>query len=205
MGDRKPLFSIIRANERALMSAIEILRDGVKVREISNRIWKISHEEGYGVLTDLGGHEIKRNVLHAGLFIPNSPFNVKENRKIKKGMILAIEPFLVTSAVDSNTTPLYNATYIFSLANKRKIGPEGFLSKIYRKYGTLPFALRWLIRSRNTNTKYVQKIKRILNNLENKGIIVSYPVLVDSHGFWVSQFEHTVLVKEASAEILTQC
>ena len=85
IGGGKVLSRIIKANKRILEEVIEIMKDGIKVKEISKKIWDLSHELGYGVLVDLGGHELRRGILHAGLFIPNHPRVVgKWNKKLRE-------------------------------------------------------------------------------------------------------------------------
>lgn len=207
VGGGKDLVRLIRANKNVLYSAIETIKDGVRVKEISEKIWKISHEFGYGVLVDLGGHEMRKGVLHAGLFIPNHPKAVgRFNKKLKKGMIIAIEPFLTLSNYDSFTDPISDQKYIFSINSRVKEGivnKDKILRYLYNRFGKLPFALRWIFRSKNVTAREINKLLRILNNLEEKNLLISHPVLVDHNGYWISQFEHTVLVKRGSSVVLS--
>ena len=207
VGGGKDLARIIRANKEVLESAIDYIKDGTRIKDISNKIWKLSHEFGYGVLVDLGGHELKRGILHAGLFIPNHPKSVgRKNRKLKAGMIIAIEPFLTLSKNDSFTDPIFEQKYIFSITNKVK---EGVLNKdkilryLYNKFGRLPFALRWIFRGKNVTARELNKLLKILHKLEEKNLLTSHPVLVDHNGYWISQFEHTILVKRNSSKVLS--
>jgi len=207
IGGGKVLSRIIKANKRILEEVIEIMKDGIKVKEISKKIWDLSHELGYGVLVDLGGHELRRGILHAGLFIPNHPRVVgKWNKKLREGMIVAIEPFLVLGNSDSFTEPLLDKKYIYSLSkkvNKNALKLNKALRYIYLRFGMLPFALRWLHGLINKKKKRIKEIINLLHELEKKKLLVSYPVLVDHNGYWISQFEHTILIKKSSAEALT--
>lgn len=203
VGGNRKLYRIVKAAQRTLNEAIELIRAGITVREISEKIWLTSHEMGFGVLTDLGGHEIRRGILHAGLFIPNSPSTVRKNRKISAGAILAIEPFLVLSYNDSETIPVQKAKYIFSLARKIDNTKDDFLKMLYEKYGLLPFALRWIMGSSAISKGKVKKMQTVLDTYEKRRLIHSYPVLVDKNGYWVAQFEHTLRVKKSSVEVLT--
>lgn len=206
-GGGKVLSRITKANKGVLEEVIEIIKDGVKVKEISKKIWNLSHELGYGVLVDLGGHELRKGILHAGLFIPNHPRVVgRWNRKIKEGMIIAIEPFLVLNSNDSFTKPLFDKKYIFSVSktvNEKALKTNETLKYIYMKFGKLPFALRWLPSLIKNKKSGIKEITSLLNNLEKNKLLLSYPVLVSHNGYWISQFEHTILVKKSSAEILT--
>ncbi len=200
----KYLHRLVKANMEVLDSVVEIIKDGIKLSQISRFIWEKSHEAGFGVLVDLGGHEIKKHVLHAGMFIPNSPKVLRRDRKIKEGMIIAIEPFLVSSANDSYSIHVHDRVYIFSIKQKLVAKKDRFLASIYKNFRTLPFALRWLISSHYGSHKYVSILEKKLMYLMSKGLINGYPVLVDAKGNWVSQFEYTVLVKKSSAEVLTK-
>ena len=194
--------AIMDVNREALYNAIEVIRDGVRLREVSEVIWKTAHEHGYGVLTDLNGHEIKRYNLHAGLTVPNTPKNLDflglgKGPKLKEGMVIAIEPFLIPSKNDSETDPDYTRTYIFSLNKSKKNGL--IYKKLYSRFGPLPFALRWLIKDRNQ----VKPIIKLLNDLNKKKLLNVYPTLIEVKNRNVTQFEHTVLVEKSSATILT--
>jgi len=202
VGGNKRLYELVKANEEVLEEAIETIRDGVRVKHLSKVIWESSHERGFGVLKDLGGHEIRRGVLHAGLFIPNHPKALKQDRKLRAGMIIAVEPFLVLSANDSVTAPIREA-YIFAIKKDPTVTGDRFIQRIYKQYSSLPFALRWLVGNKVSNKKYVRSVLNTLAQYEKRGIINSYPVLVDSNGYWVAQFEHTLLVKKSSVEVLT--
>ena len=195
----KKVRELIKATQDALYKAIDMIKDGVRVIEVSKQIWKTAHEYGFGVLVDLGGHNLKRWILHGGITIPNAPSRDFINRrKLRKGMVVAIEPFLVNNSKDSETEAL-PYEQIFSIIPSTKIKESKFLEFIWRRYRTLPFALRWLAKKESTFTKVEKLVKYYLN----QGHIVGYPALKDVKGNLVVQFEHTVYVKDNSAEILT--
>ncbi len=208
VGGGKALSRIIKANKQVLENVIEIIKDGVKIKDISRVIWNTSHEFGYGVLVDLGGHELRRGILHAGLFIPNHPRMIgRANKKLREGTIIAVEPFLVLNSNDSFTEPLINKRYIYSIGksvNKNILSTNKILKAIYTRYGMLPFALRWFYKLFSKGRKRSKEIDNLLRTFEKRKWIVSYPVLVDHKGYWISQFEHTILVKKSSAEVLTE-
>ncbi len=194
---------IMDANKEALEKAIEVIKDGVRVRDVSEVIWKTAHEHGYSVLTDLNGHEIKRYNLHAGLTIPNTPrsldfLGLNKGPKLREGMVIAIEPFFIPAKTDSETEPDYTKTYIFSLRKMKK--PSGLIyKKLYATFNGLPFALRWLIKKKNQ----INSALKILNELDKKKLLNAYPTLIEEKNRNVTQFEHTVLVGKSSATILT--
>jgi methionyl aminopeptidase len=194
---------IMKAAMEALQVAIDMAKDGVRVGELSAVIHKVAHDRGYGVLKDLNGHEIKRYNLHAGLTVPNTPkvlelVGLKLGPKLKEGMVLAIEPFLITSQHDSETNPDYKMAYIFSLRGDGKKGGLVY-KRLYGAYKGLPFALRWIVK----NKSGVKKVLTLLGGLEKKNLLHVYPALIEVKGRRVVQFEHTILIKKSSAEVLT--
>lgn len=201
--DNKAAGEIMKAAVESLQAAIDMAKDGVRVGELSAAIHKTAHDRGYGVLKDLNGHEIRRYNLHAGLTIPNTPkvlelVGLKLGPKLREGMILAIEPFLITSQHDSETNPDYKMAYIFSLKGDGKRGGLIY-RKLYGVYKNLPFALRWLVK----NKSRVKNVLTLLGKLEKKNLLHSYPTLIEVKGRRVVQFEHTILIKKSSAEVLT--
>lgn len=192
---------ILKAGEEVLNVAIEKIRDGVRISEISKEIYNKAKELGYGVLIDLNGHSIERYKLHSGITIPNTPSAISlldrtRSPKLKKGMIVAIEPFLVSSKKDSRTIEDKSRAYIYSL---RENGSGLAYKKLYGLFRTLPFALRWIVKKRSQ----LKPTVKLLNSLAKKGYLNVYPTLVDRSGNIVVQFEHTILVKDSSAEVLT--
>jgi methionyl aminopeptidase len=82
---------VARAARAALEAAMHVVKPGVSVREIGKEISRVAKEYGVKPVSNLGGHQISRYVLHAGLFVPNVP---EGNATIEEGMIIAIEPFM---------------------------------------------------------------------------------------------------------------
>ncbi len=60
---------------------------------------------------------------------------------------------------------------------------------------TLPFALRWVY------DQFGESSVRALNELERRGVIEGYSTLIESSGSYVSQFEHTIVIKNGKALI----
>lgn len=193
----KRIQQFINATKEVLEEAIENVKAGIRVGKIGEIIWKKAHELGFGVLRDLGGHLVKAWNLHGGITIPNIP--KKMSPKLKEGYIIAIEPFLVFSKEDSITSPNFDNIHIYSICD-----PSGdkILEKLYSVFRSLPFGLRW-IRRANTDIKFRETLHRILIERSYKGSVRVYPTLIEVNGRDVAQFEHTILVKKNSTEILT--
>ena len=194
--DRK-LELLVKVTKEALLRAIETIRDGVSLGEIGRVIWEVAHEQGFGVLRDLGGHQINRWQLHAGITIPNVPRRFTP--KLREGMIIAIEPFLIAAPEDSRSKSDMSHINIFSIVNPHN---DRILGLLYSKFKKLPFALRWLKKAKE-DMKFYRSMYRYLLERHMEGKVAIYPALVEIRGRWVAQFEHTVLVKTNSAEILT--
>jgi len=202
IGPRNKISSqLLKAGEEVLLAGIDVIRDGIRVGEITKAIHNKAKELGYGVLVDLNGHSIERYNLHSGITVPNSTlalsmFGLSKGPKIVKGMVIAIEPFLVATKSDSSTIEDRRKIFIFSLNDK---GEGIAYKKLYKIYGKLPFALRWIVKKRSQ----LKSVIKILNQLIRKGYLRGYPTLIEKRGNIVVQFEHTVLVKNSSAEVLT--
>lgn len=62
---------------------------------------------------------------------------------------------------------------------------------IDNNYSTLPFCQKWLYETNNT-----YNYDNILKKLEKKKILQSYPPIYDIDGSIISQFEHTIFIKD---------
>jgi methionyl aminopeptidase len=186
---------LLLATNEALENAISVIREGVEIRKIEEEIQNTIEKYGFKPISNLGGHEIKKYILHTGLFISNSKTN--NTQKLKEGMIIAIEPFATDGVGYVRES---DEVQIFSLINPNKntrIGRE-VLNYIKNNYGPLPFAERWIIKKFG-----VFKARSSLYDMLKNEIIGEYPVLVEKPGSFVSQFEKTVLVTKDGCEILT--
>lgn len=190
---------LINAAKSALEAAITNFRAGISIGEIGKIIEKTIKTQGYKPIRNLGGHLIKRYELHAGIFIPN----VYERGigVIQSEAVYAIEPF----ATDGGGEVIEGKDItIYSLKNPNAKGisdkEKEMLQYIYAHFNYLPFSERWL-KEFSTN---VDELRNILKNLVKKGGLRSYPILVEIKKGMVSQFEHTVIVKEKSVIVSTR-
>ncbi len=186
---------LLLAAYEALENAISVVKEGIEIRKIEEEIQNTIEKYGFKPISNLGGHEIRRYILHTGLFISNSKTN--NTQKLKEGMIIAIEPFATDGLGYVRES---DEVQIFSLINPNRntrIGRE-VLKYIINNYKNLPFAERWIIKKFG-----VFKARSSLYDLLKNEIIGEYPVLVEKPNSFVSQFEKTVLVTKDSCEILT--
>jgi len=187
---------LVKASKEALEEAIKVIHSGVTLAEIGEAIKNRISSYGFAPIRNLSGHALGEYNVHASPSIPN--FNTGDKTELKKGQVIAIEPFATTGAgivIDTS-----NPT-VFSMIEKRPVRDmisRQILGFIDENYSVLPFAKRWLA------TKFPPlRVNLALRQLTQVGAIRAYPPLAEKNKGLVSQFEHTVLVDE-KAEILTK-
>ena len=194
-------YKLVKASRSALDAAIQIVKDGVKVSEVGKVIEKEIIEMGFQPIKNLAGHVMERYNLHTGISIPNVSTKLSLlSPKFKEGMIVAIEPFATTGrkgiVVD---TP---EAYIYRLIKSNYTGTRTerkIASYVYRRFKSLPFALRWM-----KNIIQAKKSYEAFQHLLKEKVLHKYPVLKDADNGVVSQMEDTLIVKKNSCEILTR-
>ena len=165
--------------------------------EIDGKIYQLT------TMHDLSGHMIDKYEIHAGKAVPNISINYP--LRMKPGEFYAVEPFITTgkgetiiSGENSHFMLSKNHSNINSKLDKNE---KTLYDIIKHNYLTLPFCQRWLHElelSDNSN------IDHILKNMENKKILSSFPPLNDIDNSIISQFEHTIYVKENGIINLTK-
>ncbi len=186
---------LIKAATKALENAIDIIKPGIRINEIGNVVQDTIESYSFKPISNLTGHQLEKGNLHSGFSIPSVksiPF--AQRAKIKKGMILAIEPFSTNGSagyiVSSGSALIYSATG----------NPRSEIGKLLvNYYGKLPFSLRsaeqCLLKEKINHTD--------LGTLLDEDQFNSYKPLVEkSHGL-VAQAEHTVVVTSKGAKIIT--
>ena len=196
LGKGKRAFSLIAAAEKALEAAIEVIKPGTKIAEVSEAIGNEISAAGFQPVKNLTGHTIERYNLHAGVSIPNyRRSSVRPSPKLKEGMIVAIEPFTTIGdgwvVHSSPPKPL-----IFSLRSMKKKNED--LKPIENHYGQLPFALRWLRKD-----KISLSFKK-LKEFEKQRLIHSFPPLKEQSVAVVAQAEDTILVTSNGSKVTTR-
>ena len=214
---------LVQAVELALENAIAAIKPGVGVGEIGAIIEETAEAAGFKPISNLTGHSLARWKLHAGITIPNVrewickkcgkvyrrlPTGAKcdkcdeivtePEQKIKKGDVLAIEPFVTSGAGEvEDQAEIFIFRFLGPQPVQRRMTME-LLRDIGRLYGTLPFAERWL----------AERTSRIrlqigMRDLMNSGAVHPYHVLKDREDGPVAQAEHTVIVTDKGCEITT--
>jgi len=155
------------------------------------------------IMRDLSGHNIKPYYIHAGKAVPN--INIYYPIRMQENEFYAIEPFITTGLGKSiykepNSHYMLNDKYDkyeLNLLENEKI----FLEYIKKTYSTLPFCQRWLFEIIDPT---IYCINDILKSLSKKKILNEYPPIYDIEGSIISQFEHTIYIKENGIINLTK-
>lgn len=187
---------LIEAAENALKRVIKLIRAGIKVSEVGYVINEVVSRYGFKPIKNLSGHEIGRYVLHTGTSIPN--IKTKETTKLENGKTYAIEPFVTLGAssglvINSGSVNIFSIPAESNINSRLSLEELDFLKKLREKTKGLPYTLRWIEKEH----------WQIHEKLLRRGIIRSYPVLVEKSGLPVAQAEHTVLVHEDGCEVIT--
>jgi len=169
---------LIKACEEALENAIYSIRENVQTKAIGKVIEETIKKSGFNPVTDLTGHNLERYKLHAGVTIPN--YSSFFSQKIKKDMVLAIEPF----ATSGRGNIKYGNPHIYAV---RRGSKTKVTEKLRERFGDLPFARRWIPEIRNDDLKGLRE----------------YAELIEAGGEIVVQAEHTVIVNERGCEVIT--
>jgi len=189
---------IVKAAEEALENAIKMIKPGVGVGEIGGTIEETI--KGYGLLpiSNLSGHMIKSNELHAGVEIPNIKTN--DPYKFKEMDIFAVEPFATNGTGYVEDLDEVGIFSIYSPSKVRMRQSRKIVEYVLKNFGMLPFAERWVRKEFKSKLLVSAALKELLQNHFIRG----YPVLREVSRGLVAQAEHTVLVTAEGCEVLTK-
>lgn len=94
---------LIDVTTAALAAAIAVAVNGNRIGDISAAIGQVAHTAGYSVNTDFGGHGVGR-VMHGEPHVPNNG-RAGRGYKLKPGLVIAIEPWLMHTTDQIYTDP----------------------------------------------------------------------------------------------------
>lgn len=187
---------LIEASRKALEEAIAIMGPNSNLATVGGVIESVINKYGYKPIRNLTGHLIERNVLHAGISVPNVNQRIMQRPRI--GQVFAIEPFATNGDGHVVSGPTGNIYHFQRDRPQRLPDARRLLHTIGNKYPHTPFAERWLARDGHERT--AASIQFLLKSVAIK----SYPQLIESGHGMVSQHEHTVLITEDGCEVLTK-
>lgn len=185
------------APREAVMKAMELVKPGVNTSALSKVIEDTVKSFKYRPIKELTGHSILPWLVHGDKKVSNVATD--HGDPIEEGDILAIEVFASTGEGTVHATP--NA-YIYSVdptsgrVPLRSKTSRRILGIVSNEFKTLPFSRRWI-------TDKIRSAAFGLRELTRVGKLEEYHVLSEKKGFYVGQFEHTVLVTADGYELLT--
>jgi len=186
--------NLIKASEKALEIAIKTIKYKVTLNEIGKAIQNEIESCGFSPITNLSGHSIEQNELHAGITIPN--IENSSMTKLEEGTY-AIEPFVTKGSgkvYDGKPSGIY---ILKDYKNARSQTAREILQFIIEEYKTLPFCSRWLVKKFGTKALFG------LRELENNGNLYHFAQLVEFSHSKVAQSEHTILLKKDKKIVTT--
>ncbi|WZZ40576.1 hypothetical protein YC2023_036835 [Brassica napus] len=173
-------------------AAIQEVMESYEV-EINGKVYQVKS------LRNLNGHSIGRYQIHADKSVPNVKGG--EQTKMEEGELYAIETFGSTGkgyVRDDLECSHYMKNFDVGHVPLRLPRAKQLLATINKNFSTLAFCRRYL--DRLGETKYLMALK----NLCDSGIIEPCPPLCDVKGSYISQFEHTILLRQTCKEVISK-
>ncbi|KAH8511411.1 hypothetical protein H0E87_008827 [Populus deltoides] len=173
-------------------AAIQEVMESYEV-EINGKVFQVKS------IRNLNGHSIGPYQIHAGKSVPIVKGG--EQTKMEEGEFFAIETFASTGkgyVREDLECSHYMKNFDVGHIPLRLPRAKQLLATINKNFSTLAFCRRYL--DRLGETKYLMALK----NLCDSGIIQPYPPLCDVKGSYVSQFEHTILLRPTCKEVISR-
>ena len=191
---------LVNIAELTLSEAIKVAKFNTKSSEIGKTIENTITNNGLKPIQNLSGHSLDQYIVHAGKSIPNiktlgSSFSLVNNQSY------AIEPFVTTK---DGLGIVYEGKIknIFSLISRKPTkdkDSDDFISYLWNRFKTLPFAMRWLVKDYDE-----PELRKTIDHLIKRKNIRSYPILVEGNNKIVSQAEHTIFIKDNLSYVITK-
>lgn len=178
--------NLVKAVNEATEIGIKNAGIDVDINDWAQSIKEVMNAYHINPITNLGGHNIQKGIIHGGIFLPSVPSDNLVYKRMDEG-IYAIETF--GSTEDDYVNEIGEPT-IFRIkpninTNLKLDSSKKALSIIKRKCGTLPFTNRYISEIQNCHTQ--------LNILEKNDVLFSYPPLCVKNGY-TAQYEHTISI-----------
>ena len=90
---------LMEVTQKCLAAGIEACKAGGRIADISNAVYSLARENGFGVVYEYCGHGVGLDV-HEEPSVPNFPARRGPNPRIVPGMVLAIEPMITLGTDD---------------------------------------------------------------------------------------------------------
>lgn len=179
---------MVKAAQNALKSAIKLVRPGTPLWQLGEAQYSEAEALGFTTVKNLSGHSIERYKVHAGVSIPS--FNNKDKTELKEGWQIAIEPFVTDGQGLIREKGPATIFMVEKEKGVRSLHARKILDYVKSQQG-LPFTTRWLTRQFGKGGTALG-----MRELQQSSIIRSYPPLAEISGGLVTQFEHSMIVKD---------
>jgi methionyl aminopeptidase len=192
--------ALVKSAETALSEAVRITRINTKASEIGKLIENTILKLGFKPIQNLSGHSLEQYTIHAGKSIPNI-WTIGSSFNLSSGNAYAIEPF-VTLKEGRGIVREGKTRNIFSIISRKPSKDkdiDNFLELIWNRFKTLPFALRWLIDQYEED-----RARQMLDFLERRRNIHTYPTLLEGNSKIVAQAEHTIMLQDGFSQVITK-
>lgn len=201
--------------QQLLQSVKEATNTGIRVAGVDARMSDIGAAiqevmESYSIelngkelpikaIRNLNGHNIEQYLIHGGKYVPIVKGG--DQTRMEEGEIYAIETFGSTGKGYVNELgecSHYSKNAEAGFVPLRIPRAKSLLMSINKNFGTLPFCRRYL--DRLGETKYLLGLKSLVDT----GMVHAYPPLCDIKGSYTAQYEHTLILKANSKEVLSR-
>merc|ERR1719201_2814743 len=148
---------------------------------------------------NLNGHTLTNYVIHAGKSLPI--VKTSDSSIMEEGEQYAVETFASTGkgyVVEDLDCSHYMKIYNAPAVPLRLKSAKELLHTIDKNFSTLAFCRRWL--DDLGATRHLMALKSLVDN----DLVQSYPPLCDVRGSYVSQMEHTILLRPTCKEVLSR-
>ncbi|WVZ91858.1 hypothetical protein U9M48_037977 [Paspalum notatum var. saurae] len=173
-------------------AAIQEVMESYEV-EINGKVFQVKS------IRNLNGHSIEPYRIHAGKYVPIVKGG--EQTKMEEGEFYAIETFGSTGrgiVREDLECSHYMKNFDVGYVPLRLAKAKQLLGTINKNFGTLAFCPRYL--DRIGETKYLMALKNLCEN----GIVEPCPPVCDVKGSYVSQSEHTILLRPTCKEVISR-
>ncbi len=183
----KPSHPLIEASEKGLEEAINMIKPGTKISEISQVVEDTVNSFGFNTIRNLCGHAVERFNQHAHPSIPNGKNTITE--EIQPDQVIAMEVF---STNGSGWVVESSPTLIFKFKQDKPVRlweARKLLGMSVVQFDTLPFTKRWV------NDMSPLKFDMAVRQLLEADALYEYPPLKEESNGLVAVTERTIIVK----------
>jgi methionyl aminopeptidase len=191
---------LVNIAELALSEAIKVAKFNTKSSEIGKTIENTILNNGLKPIQNLCGHSLDQYIVHAGKSIPNIK-TLGSSCSLVNSQSYAIEPF-VTTKDGLGIVYDHKIKNIFSLVSRKPAKDKhtnDFISYLWDRFKTLPFAMRWLVKDYDEPF-----LRNMIDHLIKRKNIRTYPILVEGNNKIVAQAEHTIFIKDNLSYVVTK-